>query len=462
MKTFSKKEKRTILFLIGMMAAVILAGLIFNILLSKNAEIFNAGLNFDNGDQKIVWSRYEKTEIELNESVEIKKSGVYHLSGNLENGMVTVDAGDARSKVKLILDNVSINNESGPAIYIKSADDIVIESAEGSENSLSSGEVFESYLKDENVDGTIYSKGDLSFLGSGKILVESKYQDAIVSKDDLVIRSGEIEINSADDGIRGKDSVYVAGGKLKINAKQDGIKSTNDEDGAKGFVCIEDGEVEISAGDDGIHATTQLIIAGGNVNIAKSYEGIEGSKIVINGGEIKIVATDDGINVAGGKDESAFMRPGAEKFVKEEFLVLINNGELSINASGDGIDSNGKIYINGGRLIIDGPISNNDMVLDSNEGIFINGGEVFAVGSGGLAEKPNKNSFSLYSDFYFEKAQPKQTKIEIKDENGEVIFQHTAVKAMKYLFVSSEMFENEHIYYIYTNGEIVSELNFSE
>ena len=35
-----------------------------------------------------------------------------------------------------------------------------------------------------------------------------------------------------------------------------------------------------------------------------SYEGIEGTNIAISGGEVHVVSSDDGVNVAGGNDEA--------------------------------------------------------------------------------------------------------------------------------------------------------------
>src|SRR5699024_756344 len=45
-----------------------------------------------------------------------------------------------------------------------------------------------------------------------------------------------------------------------------------------------------------IHADNNLKINGGTINITKSYEGIEASKIYFNDGDITIKAIDDGVN----------------------------------------------------------------------------------------------------------------------------------------------------------------------
>ena len=73
--------------------------------------------------------------------------------------------------------------------------------------------------------------------------------------------------------------------------------------------------------------------------------GIEGLSITVNGGDIKITASDDGVNSAGGTDTGRPEgRPGQNDFRAAENSscnVIITGGALEIDASGDGLDSNG-------------------------------------------------------------------------------------------------------------------------
>ena len=59
-------------------------------------------------------------------------------------------------------------------------------------------------------------------------------------------------------------------------------------------------------------------ISGGNINISQSYEGIEGLSIEIAGGEISLVSSDDGLNAAGGNDNSGFGGRGGDSFGETE------------------------------------------------------------------------------------------------------------------------------------------------
>ena len=119
----------------------------------------------------------------------------------------------------------------------------------------------------------------------------------------------------------------------------------------------------VEAGDDAIHATTIAQVDGGTIELTGA-EGIEGTYIQINGGEISIAAADDGINAG---QKSNFATPTVE----------VNGGELTIvmgSGDTDGVDANGNLYLNGGTLNItaqnpfdyDGTAQNNGATLIVN------------------------------------------------------------------------------------------------
>ncbi len=65
-------------------------------------------------------------------------------------------------------------------------------------------------------------------------------------------------------------------------------------------MTINGGTFVLASGDDGMHADETLEVNGGDIRIANSYEGLESAVITINDGDIHVVASDDGVNVAGG------------------------------------------------------------------------------------------------------------------------------------------------------------------
>ncbi len=467
--------------ILAMLALLAVAIVINFTAANHDATKIIGAIDSDHGNQKINWDRYPTFEIELSESLNITEAGTYHLTGELEDGLITVDI--ENTVARLILDNVKIKNSSGPAIICNAGEDLVIEFI--GENTL---EDSTSYLitYDEDITGVIYSKADLSFGGTGDLNIIANHQDAIIGKDDLNFNDGSYNINAIDDGIRGRDSVYITTGNFDIKVGGEAIKSNNDLDAGKGFIVIEngkfaidsagkgieatnsiliyngnfqiqsyddsihsnnyvgiiDGSLTLDSGDDAIHADRELIIDGGNITVKKAYEGLEAQVITINNGTFDIATFDDSINAGGGTDSSSVNNKGMnDVFFKDESCVInINGGNIYIDSDGDGIDSNGWLYINDGTISIDGTTNNGDSTLDAGAGIVMNGGEVTAIGSSGMVEEFSSSSTVYNISLYFQNTQRKGSKVEIKDSNNRVIVSHTATKNFSHLTAGSTSF----------------------
>jgi hypothetical protein len=73
--------------------------------------------------------------------------------------------------------------------------------------------------------------------------------------------------------------------------------------------------------DDSIHADKLITIEDGNIDINKSYEGIEACEIIINGGSLKVLGpTNDG-NGALDYDKECIIKGGV-------LLAIGSNGEI--------------------------------------------------------------------------------------------------------------------------------------
>jgi len=438
MQTRNKIDYR-LFVVVGILILVLISAVVLSASQNKNLVDINNDISLDNSDEEIDWNRYQTYEVGLSDSLTITKSGTYYLTGSISDGLIKVDAGV--DDVRLLLDNVSIHNSSGPAIACFSANNLVIELV--GDNYLSDGTVFDSSY-DEDVNGAIYSKEDLIFQGNGSLNLVANYQDGIVGKDDVKFKGGHYKVEAVDDGIRGKDSVYVVSGDFSINVKGDAITSTNSIDRDKGFILISGGVFEISAGDDGIRANHELRIDGGTINILNSYEGLEAQVIAINGGNISISSNDDGVN-AGNK--------ASNENTDSSCILSINGGEIYINAGGDGVDSNGYIYFNGGSTIIDGPTNDGNGSLDSGLGITMNGGVVIAVGSSGMAETLGNSSSVNNLSMFFPQQLGANTKIEIKNADNITILSHISAKKFNYLAAGSTDFTLGEAYTVYINEE---------
>ena len=383
--------------------------------------------------------------------VTITKAGNYSISGTLSNGQIIVNTED-KAIVRLILNGVDITTSNSSPIYIKKSEKTLVVLAENTQNKLTDGT---SYVYDdvaeEEPNATIFSKDDLSFYGSGSLTVNGNFADGIASKDGLIIKSGNITVNAADDGIRGKDYLIIKDGNIKVNSKADGLKSSNDNDTALGYVNIEKGTFAIAAGDDGIHAETKLTINGGEINISKSYEGLEGKEITINDGNIRLVSSDDGVNVADGSgNEGGFGGMGGST-ASSGLNLFINGGYLYLDAGGDGLDANGSITMTGGTVIVNGPTANNNASLDYDGSFKITGGYLIAVGSSGMAQVPGTTSTQNSVLVNFTAAQNAGALINIQNADGKNIITFKPAKRYQSIAFSSKELVNGS-YNVYLTG----------
>ncbi len=301
-------------------------------------------------------------------TVTITAAGTYVLSGSLENGSVIVSAAED-DKVQLVLDGASIHAQTYAAIYVVQADKVFLTLAEGTVNSLSNGGSFVQ-LDDNDVDGVIFAKDDLTLNGSGSLTVTSPAGHGIVGKDEVTITGGSYEISAASCAIRGKDSIAVCGGAFTLRAGTDGLHAENSDDDTLGSICITGGSFSITEADDGIHANTLLQIDGGEMNISAA-EGLEATCIRLNGGDVSISASDDGVNAA--QKSSACL--ATFEMNDGTLTVVIGAGDT------DGIDSNGSIIVNGGTIDVTGQSAFDcDGTAQYNGGtILVNGQQVDSI-----------------------------------------------------------------------------------
>ncbi len=348
--------------------------------------------------------------------VTISSEGTYILSGSLSDGQVVVETPDSE-KVQLVLDGVDISCSDNAPVLIRESDKVFLTLAEGSDNSLKGPADYSELVAEAGVDGVIYSKADLCINGSGALTVSAASEHGIVSKDDLVITGGHIDITAAEDGLQGKDCVKIKDGTFVIDSDHDGIKSSNAEDDGRGFVSIDGGNFTLDAGYDGIQAETLLRIAGGDFDITtgggsqyastqdnwgESWGGgrnqqtpgdmmMPGGPGGPNGGSNKPSSnpnsdSDGGQSFDGESEDQRSMQNGdgttpsdnsenfdstdtvSAKGLKGDQEVLVLGGDLFIDSSDDSIHSNGDVTINKGVIALtsgdDGIHADSDLLID--------------------------------------------------------------------------------------------------
>lgn len=193
----------------------------------------------------------------------------------------------------------------------------------------------------------------------------------IKAANDITINAGTIYVQAYDDAIHAGDGDLIDAG----TALENGEVPT-------GNVAINGGVVTAYSHDDGIHAEGTLLITAGNISVTKSYEGLEGLFVIVRGGNVAVISSDDGFN--------ATSTSGA--------AIEISGGSVYVYACGDGIDSNsttskGAILFSGGNVVVICN-SNGNAAIDSDGGYTHSGGSVIAIMStGGMTnETTNGNA----------------------------------------------------------------------
>lgn len=410
----------------------------------------------------------EATKVTLaGKTVTIAKAGEYVISESIADGQIIIDT-DKDAEIQLHLDGVTIKSTTCAAIYVKSAGKVIITPKKGTENTLEVNGTF-AQIDGNNVDGVIFSKTDLTINGEGKLNVSTAYGHGIVSKDNLVITGGNVNIEASKHGLSAKDSLRVSGGNYTINAGTDGINVENLEDATCGYfyaeggkfniacrgdgidtsssVTMGGGDFTISSEDDAIHATTDLKISGGKIDIKKSYEGLEGTTVEISGGEISLVSSDDGINAAGGNDESGHGH--GDNFSSSDSFVKISGGKLTVDAGGDGIDSNGTVTVSGGETYISGPVSGANGALDFGISAEVSGGKFVAVGTTGMAQNftTAKNQGAIKVNL----SGAAGDKLTLCDETGKELFSCTLKKSFQSVVISTPDIQTDKTYILKTS-----------
>lgn len=252
---------------------------------------------------------------------------------------------------------------------------------------------------------------------------------------------------TATKGIKAETDITISGGKITVNSADHAIHSAN-------TITIKGGEMNLSSkAGKGISAHGSVVIDAGVINVTKSTEGLESkADFVINGGTINITGSDDGINAGGTGGRDVVNRQQSDAPTGHD--LTINGGDIFVNAAGDGLDANGKMIINGGNIVVEGPTNNGNGSLDSGGVIKVNGGTLIALGAAGMAETPGNDSLQACFRLITETNISAGSNIIIKDAKGDTLYSYTTIKQGNSVIFSSEKLTVGETYTV-TIGETV-------
>lgn len=254
-------------------------------------------------------------------------------------------------------------------------------------------------------------------------------------------------------------ALNITGGTFTINTGDDAIHSDAN-------ATVTGGTFTIQTGDDGMHADTSLTLGTENgfdrdpdVNISTSYEGLEGGTLYVYSGRYYVVASDDGVNAAGGSTNGSDPgagggntfnpggRPGGGGFnpggggsqSSGNYNIYIYGGDLYVNCNGDGLDSNGGLYLYGGTQAVFSMKSGGDnSPIDADGTISIQGATVFTAGAAGMDGSAQSSWFGSNQKYSASSTSYTAGKIinAKAGSSGSVVLSYSLPKAVNYIMAS--------------------------
>ncbi len=258
-------------------------------------------------------------------------------------------------------------------------------------------------------------------------------------------------------------ALNITGGTFTLNTGDDAVHSD-------AYVTVTGGTFTIQTGDDGMHGDTSLTIGteGGltrdpDITINNSYEGLEGGTVYIYSGRQYVVASDDGVNAAGGSSNGSDPgagggntfnpgggpggRPGGGGFnpgggsssTTGNYNIYIYGGDLYVNCNGDGLDSNGGLYLYGGTQAVFSMKSGGDnSAIDADGTVSIQGATVFTAGTAGMDGSAQSSWFGTNQKYASSTTSYAAGKIinTKAGSNGSVILSYSLPKAVNYIMAS--------------------------
>lgn len=332
---------------------------------------YQAGQGFTYGEGTAA-DEHTQEEADAHTVIHITQPGTYALSGTLSAGQVAVDLGegveeDAGAVVTLILNGADITCTVAPAV------------------------IFYNVYECGSADTETAAKDvDTSAAGANVVIADGTENNITGSYVARIYKPDSVVLNENGTAVADSKKLHKYDGAFYSKM------SMNVDGGAEGT-----GILNIFAENEGLDSELHLTINGGNINILAGNDGIN--------------TNEDGVSV-----------------------TTINGGCLDIRVDGgtgegDGIDSNGWLVINGGSVTAAACAASGDAGIDSDMGIYINGGTVMA--SGNMYDRI-EDSGQNYVVFSFAERQQGGTTYTLEDVGSMPIGSYTPANDFTYLVIS--------------------------
>lgn len=408
------------------------------------------------------YTQEAKAALFSNDDLEIKGKGSLTVNANHNHGIASDDG--------LVIENGNITIISTQKDGLHANDDITI-----------SGEAT---LNITAQDDGIQSEGTMQMTG-GSVAVNAVTGKGITADGDVTIDGGIINIINATEGIESKAVLTVNGGDIQINSTDDGLNAGGGFGGMGGHRDISQtfpsGSGQDTQGErPRISETmtpplsdidTPQDMQTGETEDAPRKERPQMQDLMpprngtngqqgLHGGNMERTESlqkQDGHNSV--SDNTEKQTQPTEAASNE---ININGGNIQITAMGDGIDSNGKIRITAGTIMIDGPTGGGDGALDCDGDFTIDGGTLIAVGSAGMVDAPDSTSKQYTVKAIFEAVYDGGTTITVNHADGTEIMRYTPAKPYQSLVFSDDTLKQGETCVIYVDGEQAQSFTVSE
>ena len=479
--------------------------------------------------EKLVYTDSEGAEIlsiSKKNKITISKGGTYRIEAKDDSEITGRIEVEAEADVNIILAGVNMTSNDVDGVFTvkKAVNSITVTLEDGTVNTFTdTADSTTEEITDETTTVTVYPDGAFVskqaptvIQGTGELVVSSKLGTGVKATGKLTIKDAVISVLSAgNNGISAKKELTITGAELNVASDGDGIKTTTPDDTtdtALGNMRIEDSTITINSSEDGIQAYRNAEINNCimDINTSKnsnklttvegetkdSFKGIkangilsisEGNYVInadsdkglkadtevrINGGDVKVVASGDGINVAGGTDSSG--TTGGDSFGPGGFggfggfggpggsggetvidgALTISGGKVAVVAEGDGLDSNGNMYITGGEVYVSGPEKGGNGVFDCNGEFKISGGILVGAGTSSMAVTPSTESEQSFVAITLSSSKNAGTELVLKDTSGNEIVSFAPEMKYQLVVVSASAITKGETYQLYIDGSL--------
>lgn len=358
-------------------------------------------ITFENG---VIISNHDAIVVE-NNKVTIKQDGTYRISGSMNNTQIVVNAG-ANDYVRIVMDNATLSNQSGPVIDVVNAYKVILRAEQGKTTTLTDG-------SGNGRTPVIRTNTKLTVFGTGNLVINDKDSDAIYSEGGVIIKDVNLTLNANADGIKSDYNVDIKGGTLAINAEGSSIVSD-----------------------------TYTNVSGGTVTIDAKQNGIKTGAYSQSQGTVTITGAGNG--VVASMQNSVSASP-----------ISIDGGNLYVNVSQNGLESAGNVVVNSGMVSVIGNTASGKMAVKSGGSFAINGGKVVALGdTAAVVSTSAQNTLAITYDTEVNA----NTIMNIQTPSQSNIMGMKPGYAYRKILVSSPDINDGGVYRIFTGGIATGEL----